>query len=322
MKKLFALLAVLCLCLSLCSSAFAAEGTQLGDTMPAFEVTDCRGELVSLSGLLKDHQAVLVNFFYCDCHWCRTEFPWLESAWEKVQDQVAVVALTPYDTSAEAAELADELGLKFHVCEDTIGLAERFRVDGFPTSLLIDRSGVICFAEGGYRTEEEFDALFAAYIGDDYQGPVFYADEEKITPAADPDALKKALGGDSAFTFTSGGDDDYSAFDIDEENEQVTFEASAEEYRCSIVTADFSARAGQEVSFYAGFLTMDYEGADFYAVLQDSSGYDIDEAIIDVSDYMDEYDLEIPYDGTFRIEFTCWSDFTETYAALSDIVLE
>ena len=40
-------------------------------------------------------------------------------------------------------------GLTFDMAQEKLGLATAFGVTGYPTSVMIDRYGVICFIEGG-----------------------------------------------------------------------------------------------------------------------------------------------------------------------------
>ena len=80
-----ALLLILMLVLSLALSGAAAEEETpefLGKAFPDFTVTDTDGNTFTLSEALKDHDAVLINFWASWCGPCRIEFPYLRDVWE------------------------------------------------------------------------------------------------------------------------------------------------------------------------------------------------------------------------------------------------
>ena len=170
------ILAVL-LCITLIltlSKGHAGNGgaVSVGDKAPDFKVTLCDGSEVTLSGLLKDHDAVFLNFFFNDCYWCYVEFPYLEEAYEEYADDIAVLAVSPYDSLEDVAAYRDALGLSFLMGSVEAGTLENtFGVDGFPTSFMIDREGIVCLREGTTPSAYKFKTMFEAFTGDDYKSP-------------------------------------------------------------------------------------------------------------------------------------------------------
>ena len=81
MRKAIALL--LMMVLVLCVSIAAAEVTKdfLGEPFPDFTVTDSEGKIFTLSEALKDHEAVLINFWATWCDPCKNEFPMLNKVY-------------------------------------------------------------------------------------------------------------------------------------------------------------------------------------------------------------------------------------------------
>ena len=55
---------------------------KLGDVMFDFTVTASDGKEYTLSELLKEKDAVVLNFWYLNCAPCRMEFPYLQEAYE------------------------------------------------------------------------------------------------------------------------------------------------------------------------------------------------------------------------------------------------
>lgn len=143
-----------------------------GSVMHDFTVTTTDGKAFTLSEVLKEKKAVLINFWYVECYWCQYEFPYLQAAYEEYQDDIAVIALNPFtdfNTLNEITQFKEYFGLTFDVAFDDIGLASAFSVDGYPTSVLIDRYGVVTLIHEGAITESGvFEELFAYYTADDY----------------------------------------------------------------------------------------------------------------------------------------------------------
>ena len=143
-----------------------------GSIMHDFTVTTTDGKAFTLSEVLKEKKAVLINFWYVECYWCQYEFPYLQAAYEEYQDDIAVIALNPftdYYTLDEITQFKEYYGLTFDVAFDDIGLDSAFSVEGYPTSVLIDRYGVVTLIhEGAIIESGVFEELFAYYTADDY----------------------------------------------------------------------------------------------------------------------------------------------------------
>lgn len=168
MKK-FALILALVLSLILVLPASAASVYQMGDVIEDFSVTTPDGQVITLSDLLKTHKAVLINFWFINCGWCDYEFPFLQQAYEEIGDEVAVLALTPYDKSEDIAAYQAEKGLTFPMAEDTANLSSLFGCTGYPTTVMIDRYGVYCFFESGAMpSASAFLRLMKPFAADDY----------------------------------------------------------------------------------------------------------------------------------------------------------
>ncbi len=108
--------------LALCVSIAGAEATKdfLGKPFPGFTVTDSEGKTFTLSEALKDHEAVLINFWATWCDPCKNEFPMLNKVYEEVKDKVAFIALSkePKDTAEKIEAFRQERGLAFPMGRD------------------------------------------------------------------------------------------------------------------------------------------------------------------------------------------------------------
>ena len=142
------------------------------EILPDFSVECIDGSTFTLSEALRDHELVLINLFFTNCPPCEMEFPFLQEAWSQNTDRVAVLALSPYpdDTDEVLRDYADRLGLTFPIAhEDGTGLYERYVTIGFPTTVLVDRTGKVAWVEcGAMDSAEAFLERFDNYTGEDY----------------------------------------------------------------------------------------------------------------------------------------------------------
>lgn len=221
LKTFLALLLALCLCASPLSALAAeepAEGTELGDKLADFSFTTFDGNEYTLSEVLKEKDMVLLNLWATWCGPCEMEFPYMEQAYEQYQDSVEIFALSvePQDTDDVLADYVDSHGMTFPVGRDEAGLGDIFVTEGIPTSIVIDRFGVICAMEvGSQASAEAFTMLFDEFVGEDYTESNILTDGFPDPPPAeptveptDPEELAAALLGESAVDVTVVNPDD------------------------------------------------------------------------------------------------------------------
>ena len=161
---------------------------QLGDVIRDFKFTTTEGTEFQLSEVLKEKKAVLINFWYSTCGPCANEFPYLQSAYEKYSEDIAVIALNNYysDTENTVKEFKAKMGLTFDVAKDYSSLGTAFDLPGYPTSIVVDRYGTICLIEvGGLTSEKPFVAVFDHFTSSNYQQKLIESIDE-LTPAERP----------------------------------------------------------------------------------------------------------------------------------------
>jgi len=161
---------------------------ELGDIIRDFTYTTSDGETFTLSEVLKEKKAVLINFWYSSCGPCVNEFPYMQSAYEKYKDDIEIIALNNYGGDNENAvkEFKAAMGLTFPVAKDYSRLGSAFSLMGYPTSILVDRYGTICLIEvGGLTSEKPFLAVFEHFSSDNYQQQLFTSIDE-LTPTETP----------------------------------------------------------------------------------------------------------------------------------------
>ena len=160
--------------------------------MEDFTVETSDGSTFTLSEALKDHDLALINLWATWCPPCEFEFPFLQEAWEKNADKVAVIALSvePEDTLEDLKAYAEERDLSFPMglVGDT-GL-ESYASQGTPTSVLVGADGKILASEVGAKSSvDEFLDLFEGHTGENYNPEectyIVYAEDEEQDPVAD-----------------------------------------------------------------------------------------------------------------------------------------
>ena len=157
------------------------EGTGLGQKVPDFAVTTVEGHELRLSEILEEKKLVVLNFWFADCPWCVKEFPVLELAYSRYKEDVEVLALTPYDSKDAASAFAKGHGLSFPVATCYESFARDFGVNGYPTSVFIDREGRISLIHAGAITNSDvFYAAFNAFTAEDYTHSTYYRIDELV----------------------------------------------------------------------------------------------------------------------------------------------
>ncbi len=169
---------VIALKASLQEGGIADHSMSLGDMMCDFTVTAGDTSATSstpateytLSELLKTKKAVVLNFWFEGCGPCRAEFPYLENAYKQYADDIEVLAVNPYDGTAQSVmTYAANLGLTFPVVKGGEEWQSFLNLTSYPTTVVIDRYGMISMIHKGAVTEVGvFEKLFAHYTADDY----------------------------------------------------------------------------------------------------------------------------------------------------------
>lgn len=183
---------------------------KLGDVMFDFTVTSSDGVEYTLSELLKEKDAVVLNFWYLNCDPCRQEFPYLQEAYEEYSDRIEVLAMNPVDgTDEEIAVFKKELELTFPMFACDPDWAHAMQLTAYPTTVIIDRDGFISLIHGGSITSTKiFTDAFAHFTAEDYTPGVVedISDLETEAPGSNPEEPIE-LGGVQSFqaTIPAGG---------------------------------------------------------------------------------------------------------------------
>ncbi len=147
---------------------------KLGDIMGDYTVTDIEGNDHSFSEILKEKDAIVLNFWFANCVPCKNEFPCLQTAAEKYSDKLAVIAINPIDVKDQRiTNFIDENNITLPVVKGDAAWEDALSIQGYPTTVIIDRYGKIVLNHVGALTEEgEFEKIFEFFTADDYEQTV------------------------------------------------------------------------------------------------------------------------------------------------------
>jgi peroxiredoxin len=133
---------------------------------PEFSLATPDGKTISLAQLRG--QVVFLNFWATWCAPCRLEMPSMEQLHREFKNQgLAVLAVDIRESPKQVARFMKEFRLSFPPLLDTDGeVAARYRVQGMPTTVLIDHGGRIVGVVVGPRqwSSPEAKALIRSFL--------------------------------------------------------------------------------------------------------------------------------------------------------------
>ena len=284
----------------------------LGDVMYDFSILTPSGESVTLSKMLEEKEMVLLNFFFTTCGPCANEFPYMEEAYQMYQDKVGVIALDPLEQDQAVEAYQASMGLTFPMAACPAAWSATFSISGYPTSIIVDRYGVICLIEvGGITSLRPFTSIFETFTGDDYEQKLYTSVSELITnvkPTHEMDTSETIAAvlnsGDIEVTYRAeeGESAEYCwPFIQTEKNGEVCFKASNQEIEDSfaILYADVTLKAGQAVGF--DYLASTEQGSDVMVVIvNDEDIYQIS-GVSEVEEWKSCYPWVATEDGVYEV---------------------
>ena len=142
-----------------------------GDPVMDFTFTDIDGNTYTASQVLQEKNALVLNFWYTACQPCQMEFPYLQKAYDTYKDSVQLLAVDPYNAdNADAVKaFRDQNGLTMPMVDADPAWASLMNIQAYPTTVVIDRYGIITFMHVGAIIEEGvFEKIFAFYGAEEY----------------------------------------------------------------------------------------------------------------------------------------------------------
>ncbi len=171
-----------------------ADSYKLGDVIHDFTVTDSNGNVITLSELLETKKMVMLNYWYEGCGNCANEFPVINKVYSAYKDEIEILALNDYasDTKATVEGYREYIGvdLEMPLCKigntDNDMTLSKYDSVGYPTTVIIDRYGVICLVEvGAVLGESKWKNLFDHFTAEYYEQQL-YTSIDELSPRIEP----------------------------------------------------------------------------------------------------------------------------------------
>lgn len=138
-----------------------ASYAEIGQPAIDFALSDLDGNTVWLSDYRG--KVVIISFWATWCPPCQAEIPELVELYPALQaDGVVILAVNFQETADTVDAFAQEMNMNFPVLLDTQGyLAYVNGVRALPTSLFVDRQGVLRYSYMGSLTEDSLNSILA-----------------------------------------------------------------------------------------------------------------------------------------------------------------
>ena len=311
---------------------------EVGDIVCDYTLTTVDGETVKLSEILEEKKLVILNFWYTTCTWCIKEFPYMNAAYDRYSDEVEILAINDYaiDSLADVENfLENTIALSMPVIKtdgSDISLAQFWPDDmsrGYPTSVFIDRYGMIAAIEqGGIVNEKVFTNAFDYFTSSNYKQAIVES-IHALTPIEKPD-IEMPTSDEISAVFDKGALDItyYPEQDPDDAEYSWPFVIDGDTIRPSNIDKDNSyATLYADVKLEAGEALV----FDYYSSTQ--QGYDILYVLINGKDMYsisgiqegDEYKTCCTYvaeeAGTYTLSF-CYVKDTSDYVGDDTVYLK
>lgn len=244
--------------------SMAGAQMNLGDICYDFSVTTPDGTTVTLSEELKTKEVVVLNFWYNGCSACEYEFPYMEEAYQMYKDQVSIIAVDPLYDNNSTKGYQESRGLTFTMASVQSAWTSAFNVnganvDGYPTTVIIDRYGRICMIEEGALTALRYwTSIFEHFTADNYQQKLVLTADDLLTRVKPTETMPSSEeiqavvnSGDVQATFRADEDEYSFPFVLTEKDGVQCLKASNQQIDDSyaILYADVTLEEGQAIGF-------------------------------------------------------------------------
>lgn len=245
-------------------TASSSTSYAVGDIIRDFVFTDCYGEQYKLSETLQTKKAVVLNFWYTGCSPCKAEFPYIQQAYTSNSDVEFFGFCSTHqgDTNKTVADYKTSNGLStLPLGIDSIGLGNNFGVTAYPTTVVIDRYGLIAYRSTGSEPSLAFwSSLFNDFTSDSYtQNPEIDDEPSDGVEQVKPDVsmpssseIETAFNGDGVTATYRADPGEYSwpwLVGTDEDGKYIYSSNTGTDNSYSILIATVKMKQGQLLSF-------------------------------------------------------------------------
>lgn len=96
-----------------------------------------------------NHDLYVINFWFTTCAPCKAEIPDLNKLYDKYKDKgIKFIAVT-FDDKKETEKFLKKMEFNYPIAILGIETIKKFNINSFPTSLIVDKNGMIIFEKTG-----------------------------------------------------------------------------------------------------------------------------------------------------------------------------
>lgn len=124
---------------------------EIGKPAPDFTLKSLSGANLNLTE--QRGKIIVLNFWASWCGPCRTEMPVLQKFYDKYQDLgVSVWGINVEQENQAGRDFLADLNLSFPILFDASNtLSATYQVEAMPTTIIVDRDGLVRYAYKGYK---------------------------------------------------------------------------------------------------------------------------------------------------------------------------
>lgn len=132
-------------------------GVRVGKNSPVFTLTSLEGDKVTVGQAGK---ITVINFWATWCPPCQEEMPELDLFAKKNQQKINFYAINLQESNGKVSEFMNKSKYTMPVLLDKDGIvAKQFQVAAIPTTIIIDKTGIIKHRQSGAMTMNELDGI-------------------------------------------------------------------------------------------------------------------------------------------------------------------
>lgn len=122
---------------------------KLGEKIESFTARDINGEKIKLKELAG--KVVVLNFWFIGCPPCRQEIPELNNIALKYRNDPNVVFIAiALDDKYDIKQFIKDNPFAYHIIDDGRMYANLYKINLYPTNVILDREGKVRFHASGY----------------------------------------------------------------------------------------------------------------------------------------------------------------------------
>lgn len=122
----------------------------IGKEIPVFHLKDINGNIISSENV--KGKVLVLNFWFTACKPCIMEMPDLNKVYEKYKSNPEVVfASVTFNSKKEVKKFLKKNKLDYPTVVDAEKTCKDFEIEGYPTNIIVDKSGKISqYISGGF----------------------------------------------------------------------------------------------------------------------------------------------------------------------------